>query len=133
MRVFLVEDSDILRQRLTQTISDIPRTQIIGSADNASDAIAQIKASQPQLVILDIHLKQSSGYEVLCEVKAQRPETRVLILTNYSYPQYRAKYLEAGADYFFDKSTEMERALKAVATEARRPTTLSNNKTKRTN
>lgn len=114
LNVFLVEDSAVLRERLKQLISAIPHVSITGFADNASGAIEQIAKSPPDVIVLDIQLKQSSGYEVLQQVKRRNAGPYVIVLTNYSYPQYRAKYMQAGADYFFDKSVEMDRLVHVI-------------------
>ena len=116
INVFIVEDSAILRERLDRTISDIPHVTIVGSADNASGAIEQLTDTQPDVIILDIHLRQSSGFQVLQQVKSHTHSPCVIVLTNYSYPQYRAKYMQAGADYFFDKSVEMDQMVQVIKT-----------------
>jgi two-component system chemotaxis response regulator CheB len=70
IKVFVVEDSAILRERLDRTISSIPHVTIIGCADNAPGAIEQLRHIHPHVIILDIHLRESSGYQVLQEVKS---------------------------------------------------------------
>lgn len=64
---------------------------------------------RPDVVILDINMPGGSGIEVLHDIKQLSPSPRVIMLTNYSQPQYRRKCLDAGADHFFDKSTEFEK------------------------
>lgn len=63
------------------------------------------------MVILDIWMPEESGIEVLQNIKLRERVPIVIILTNYSYPQYRKRCLELGADYFFDKSTELDRMI----------------------
>jgi DNA-binding NarL/FixJ family response regulator len=111
MRVFIVEDSDALRERLNRAISSLPHVEVIGSADNAMDAVAQIPKASPDVVILDIRLNQSSGFQVLRDLKTETTRPTIIVLTNYPYPQYRTRYLQAGADYFFDKSTGMDQVV----------------------
>jgi DNA-binding NarL/FixJ family response regulator len=60
-------------------------------------------------MIIDIKMPKGTGIDVLKSVKSQNPQTVVIILTNYPYPQYLEKCMEEGADYFFDKSTEFSR------------------------
>jgi DNA-binding NarL/FixJ family response regulator len=114
MRVFIVEDSQALRERLNRTISSIPRIEVIGFADNARDALERIPKAKPDAVVLDIRLNESSGFEVLSVLKSQMPSPTVIVLTNYPYPQYRARYMQAGADYFFDKSTEIDQVVRVL-------------------
>ena len=63
-------------------------------------------------MILDVRLPRGNGVEVLQNIKKDRPNTKVIILTNY--PEYRGKCIELGADYFFDKLTEFEKVTEVV-------------------
>ena len=117
MRVFIVEDSTALRERLSRIVASIQGTQVVGFAPEANDAIVQIRQLKPDVVILDIRLQYSTGFQVLREVKnssASADTPTIIVLTNYPYPQYRKKYLDAGADYFFDKSTEIDQVLQVL-------------------
>jgi DNA-binding NarL/FixJ family response regulator len=62
-------------------------------------------------VVLDIRLKQGTGFQVLNAVKVPKQPPVIIILTNFAYPQYRKKCVEAGADYFFDKSNEFDQVV----------------------
>jgi Response regulator containing a CheY-like receiver domain and an HTH DNA-binding domain len=66
------------------------------------------------VVLLDIHLLNGNGIDVLQRLKKEKPAPAVIILTNYPYPQYRQKCLEAGADFFFVKSTEFDQVVPAL-------------------
>lgn len=113
MRVFVVEDSQSLRERLIKMITAISGVQVVGYAPEAKGAIEQINSIKPDVVLLDIRLTESSGYQVLKSIdKNEKPI--VIVLTNYAFPQYRQKFLEAGADYFFDKSTEFDRVMSVL-------------------
>lgn len=111
MQVFIVEDSNSLRQRLSQIVSNIPNVEVIGSAGNADEAINRILGTPPDAIILDIRLNQSNGLQVLRAIKSAIPGSSIIILTNYPYPQYKKKFMDAGADYFFDKSTELDETI----------------------
>jgi DNA-binding NarL/FixJ family response regulator len=108
MRVFVVEDSVALRERLSRIILSLPNVDIVGHAEAAAPAIEEIQNLKPDTVVLDIRLKQGTGIEVLEAIKATRPSPSVIVLTNYPYPQYRQRCLDAGADYFFDKSWQID-------------------------
>jgi DNA-binding NarL/FixJ family response regulator len=66
------------------------------------------------VVILDIRMPDKSGIEVLKDIRNKKLPIRVIMLTNYPYPQYRKKCEELGADYFFDKVTEIEEIPKVI-------------------
>jgi DNA-binding NarL/FixJ family response regulator len=82
--------------------------QVVGYAATANQAIDGISRTHPDVVLLDIRLDEGNGMDVLRQVKHLDRPPVVFVLTNYAYPQYRAKFLEGGADYFFDKSTELD-------------------------
>ena len=109
MRVFVADDSPPVRERILSLLEGIPGVQVVGHAEDAIAARLLITALQPDVVILDINMPGGSGIEVLHDIKQEAPSPTVIMLTNYSQPQYRERCLEAGADYFFDKSSEFER------------------------
>jgi DNA-binding NarL/FixJ family response regulator len=107
--VFVVEDSLLIRERLLQMLAAMPAVRVVGQADTECDAIDQIVARQPNVVILDIKLKSGSGIKVLQAVKQLMPAIVVVMLTNYATPQVRSKCLGAGADHFLDKTNEFQK------------------------
>ena len=109
MRVFIADDSAVLRERVIEMLSDLPGIEIIGHAQDVSEALTAINKLNPDVVILDIRMPGGSGIDVLQDIKKDKQAPVVIILTNYPYPQYRKKCLGLGADYFFDKSTEFEK------------------------
>jgi DNA-binding NarL/FixJ family response regulator len=115
MQVFLVEDSTLVRERLEAMLARVPGTAIVGRASTATDAIRDILATRPQLVVLDVQLAQGSGFDVLRELHARAPELPVVMLSNYSSDPYRQIAERFGARGFFDKSKDFERVRDVVA------------------
>ncbi len=109
MRLFIVDDSSLICERIRAVVSDIKGFEIVGEAVEQSEAIQSINKTNPDVVILDIRLPKGNGIEVLRELKNKDHAPVVIMLTNYPYPQYRTKCNAIGADYFFDKSTEFGR------------------------
>ena len=114
MKVLIVDDSKIVCNGLQQMLTNIADVEIVGQAHNAQDAIQSISEAKPDVVILDIRMPGKSGIEVLKEIRDKKLPIRVIMLTNYPYPQYRKKCEELGADYFFDKVTEIEEIPKVI-------------------
>jgi len=108
-RVYVVDDSDFVRERLIEMLSELEEVQIVGGTGDPREALAAIREMVPDTVILDIRLPGKSGVEVLRDLKREKPSPMVIILTNFPYPQYRKECTEAGADYFFNKSTEFNK------------------------
>jgi DNA-binding NarL/FixJ family response regulator len=109
IRVLIVDDSALIRERLKTMLSEIAGVEIVGESEDKMEAIASNERLHPDVVILDIRLPTGDGIEVLQHIKRDTPSVIVIMLTNYPYPQYRQKCLKAGADFFFDKSTEFEK------------------------
>lgn len=114
IRVFIADDSAVVRERLAAMITDFDEIEMAGQAADAPRAIKGIRKLEPDAVILDIRMPGGNGINVLQTIKKIRPATMVIILTNYPYPQYRKKCLENGADFFFDKSTEFEKVTEVL-------------------
>ena len=125
MKILIVDDSKVVRERLVAMLSDIEEIEIIGQAEDAFSAIEAIPRLKPHVVILDIYMSGSAtGIYVLDRIRRERNPPIIIMLTNYSYDQYRNRCLEAGAAFFFDKSSEFEKVpevLKALLSRISRP------------
>jgi DNA-binding NarL/FixJ family response regulator len=114
IKVFLTDDSATVRERLAAIVLDLPATALVGQAQDAVEALDGIRQTRPDVVILDIRMPGRNGIEVLRDLKQMKPAPKVIMLTNYAYPQYRQECKEAGADFFFDKSTEFDSISEAL-------------------
>ena len=103
MRFFIVDDSKIVCDGLQQMLINIADVEIVGQSNNAQDAIASISEANPDVVILDIRLPGRSGMDVLKDIRDKKLPIRVIMLTNYPYPQYRKKCEELGLIIFLIK------------------------------
>lgn len=110
LHVFLVEDSPIIRERLTESLSAPGRIEIVGHADTEHGAIAALAITEWDVLVLDLQLKQGTGLGVLKALAGTKREgAKVIVLTNYAIPQFRERSVALGADFFFDKSREYYR------------------------
>jgi len=110
LRVLLVEDSPLIRERLAESLVSPGRIDIVGQADSEQSAVGLLSAAPWDAMVLDLQLRHGTGLGVLRALASRRPGgTKVIVLTNYAFPQYRAKSLALGADYFFDKAREYHR------------------------
>jgi DNA-binding NarL/FixJ family response regulator len=115
MNIFVVEDSASIRERLVAMLGDMEGVAVVGEADTPREALEGILRTRPDSVLLDIQLNGGSGLDVLREAHPQVPATVFIVLTNYPTPQYRRICMEAGAAYFFDKSTEIAKVREVIA------------------
>ena len=105
MKVLVVDDSPLIRERLTGLISAIPDTEVVGVASNTRDGFEMVKALTPDLVTLDLHMTGGNGFEFLERVRSSAAPPHVAVLTNYFNEQYRKRCLALGAVAFLDKSS----------------------------
>ena len=111
LRVFLVEDSPAVRERLEEMVESISGAHSIGFAVSAGQAIREILAKLPDAVVLDISLEQGSGFDVLRAVHDAAPDIAIYMLSNYATEPYRRLAERLGATEFFDKSAELNSIL----------------------
>ena len=110
LRIFLVEDSAILRDRLAETFATWGNVEMVGHAETEAAAEPALRAQDWDVLILDLQLLHGTGLGVLRSLRNHRkPGTTVMVLTNYAIPSYRARSLELGADYFFDKASDFSK------------------------
>ena len=121
VRVFVVEDSAELRERIVGDIASLDHLDVVGWAESENHAVEAIEELSPDVVVTDLGLKEGSGVSLVRQVRAKRPAPppRIVVLTNRATPEYRARCLQYGADAFFDKTSEYDDFL-AVMREASR-------------
>jgi CheY-like chemotaxis protein len=108
LKVLVVEDSEIVSERISNMLAELEYISLIGSAKNYNDAFILTAKAQPDVVLLDLKLRGKSGLEVLVEMKRHHP-AKIIILTNHSELYVRETCRDAGADYFFDKTIDFEK------------------------
>lgn len=108
LKVFIADDSDLMRDRLALMIGEMESIELIGHAPTARQAIDQILQLKPDLAILDIRMPDGDGIQVLKSIKAQTTKPIVIMLTAFPSSIHRRKCIEAGAEFFFDKATEFD-------------------------
>ncbi len=114
--VYLVEDSPIISKLLVELIETTGAT-VVGQADTASAAIADIAALRPDAVTIDIELKAGSGFDVLEALAINNDEGNAplrIVLTNYTTDTYRDAAQQLGADLFFDKAMQIREVLSVL-------------------
>ena len=111
MKVFVVEDSAAVRERLIEMIREIEDVEVVGEAGTYDAAGNGILNTQPDVAILDIKLADGggSGIDVLAQVRKGLPAMKAIMLSNYATPQHMKASADAGAEYFLDKSVDFER------------------------
>lgn len=115
MKIFILEDSIILRGKILVNLTELPNVQVCGMSGVASEALEIIEKQKPDLALIDIRIFGGNGLDILKRAKELNPSMIAVVLTNYPYQEYRERCRELGADYFFDKSTEFDKAFETIA------------------
>jgi DNA-binding NarL/FixJ family response regulator len=106
--VFVVEDSALIRQRLSAMLAEYPGLTRAGEAAGADAAIEAILRERPQVALLDLSLAQGGGFDVLRAVRDAAPEVDCYMLSYTSAYPYRQLAERLGARGYFDKAREFE-------------------------
>jgi two-component system, NarL family, invasion response regulator UvrY len=114
IRVITVDDHPVVRRGLKQIIEAEPDMQVVGQAENAREAIHVIRQSTCDAVVLDISLPGASGIEVLNQLRYERPDLPVLIMSVHEEEQYALRMLKAGASGYLMKDSVPEELIKAI-------------------
>jgi DNA-binding NarL/FixJ family response regulator len=113
-RIMLVDDHPVLREGLAKLINQEPGLTICGQYEDAARAFAAIPAVRPDLVIIDLSLKGSSGLELVKNSRASHPKLRILVLSMYDESLYAERVLRAGAAGYIMKQEASEKILGAI-------------------
>jgi DNA-binding NarL/FixJ family response regulator len=110
LTVLLVEDSPLLAERLRETLLAVPGVHLAGTVDCEAEAVALLQRQAVDVLLLDLHLRQGTGFGVLRSVPRERLQaTAVIVLTNYDLAEYRRAATALGARHFLDKLRDIER------------------------
>jgi DNA-binding response OmpR family regulator len=108
LSALLVEDSVLTAEQLRELMRSVSVTVDITTVVTEKDALNAIAESQPDLIVLDLKLRQGSGFNVLRQVATMKSKPATVVLTNYALPKYRELALLTGADYFLDKARDFK-------------------------
>jgi len=100
----------LIRDRLIEALTENPLLEIVGVAETEEDALAVLNGRRWDAAVLDLQLKHGTGLGVLRTLRGRGARRgKILVFTNYSFPQYRDRSIGLGADYFFDKAHDLPR------------------------
>jgi len=119
IRVFLLDDHEIVRRGLADLISLESDLEVVGEASSKAEALHRIPAARPEVAVLDVRLPDGSGVEVCREIRADFPDIRCLMLTSYADDDALFDAIMAGASGYVLKEirgTDLVSAIRQVAT-----------------
>jgi len=115
--LLLVDDHSLIRAGVRALVLDIPGYAVVGEASDGSQLLEMVEQLAPDIVLLDISMKETGGLEALQRLKRVRPQSKVLILSMHTDPALIMQALESGAHGYLLKdttATELEHALEAL-------------------
>jgi DNA-binding NarL/FixJ family response regulator len=121
LRVLLVEDSPVIRESVVELVEANGRARVAYATDSEPVAIRELEANPYDVVIVDLRLREGSGFGVLRALQKSQPDTLTIVLTNYTSAAIRKRCAELGVKWFFDKSTEFEGIVDLISDPQRNP------------
>lgn len=107
LRVLLVEDSRVLAERLRESLDVLPDVDVVDVVPDESSAVAAAREHRVDVIILDLQLKEGTGFGVVQRLGKPRP--KIIVFTNYMLPEYQRRANALGVEYFLNKSLDYER------------------------
>jgi DNA-binding NarL/FixJ family response regulator len=119
IRVMVVDDHQVVREGVISMLRAASEIEVVGQAANAAEAIQRARVQKPDVVLLDIRLPGTSGWEVCRTLCSTLPETHVIMLTSFQDEDYLFKALRAGARGYLLKTSSHEELVEAIRSVAR--------------
>ena len=107
IRVLLVEDSRVLAERMRETLAALEDVIVVASVTDESAAVAAVRDNHVDVIVLDLQLREGTGFGVMERLGKSRP--LVIVFTNYMLPEYQRLASALGVEYFLNKSRDYER------------------------
>jgi DNA-binding NarL/FixJ family response regulator len=114
LNVFLVEDAVPVRRRIAEAFSAIPDVIVVGEAEDTATALSEIASSGADVAVVDLRLIAGSGIELVAQLSREQPSVVTVVLTNHTSAPFRVACQHAGADFFFDKTSEFDAACRTL-------------------
>lgn len=114
IKVFIVDDHEIIREGLRQILMDEKDIQIVGEAKDGKELLQKLKYVDSDVVIMDLNLRGKNGDDVIKDMKRLKIKSRVLVLTISPEQHYALKSFKAGAAGFIDKSVAIDDLVTAI-------------------
>jgi DNA-binding NarL/FixJ family response regulator len=112
LRIFLIEDSLLFRDLLTDRIKELKGVELVGHTDSVMGTMKKIKNVAPDLVILDLKLLDGNGIELIPRLRQLQHNVIIAILSMYE--TFKKRSISVGADYYFDKSSEFDECINLI-------------------
>src|SRR3989442_3830620 len=131
LKVMLVEDHEVVREGLRMVLESAGDIAVVAEATTARDAITNAVRVRPDVIVMDVRLLEGNGIEATREIRSQVPRTRILMLTSFQDDEALFASIMAGAGGYPFKRVRANKVLRAVHTQAGRPSPLPSGRSQR--
>ena len=114
IRVLIVDDHEVVREGLRSLLRRRSELTVVGEADSVASALSEARRTQPDVVVMDVRLPDGTGVEACREIRAHRPETKVIMLTSYADDEAVFSSIMAGATGYLLKQTRTQALIEAI-------------------
>ena len=114
LKILVADDHTIVREGLKQILAEVPDMIVAGEASDGSEALHKVRKDHYDLVLLDIAMPGIGGLDVLKQLKAEKPDLPVLMLSMYPEEQYAVRTLKAGASGYLTKESASDELIAAI-------------------
>ncbi|HDZ28167.1 hypothetical protein LCGC14_0688630 [marine sediment metagenome] len=114
IKILIADDHPVVRKGLKEIIEDIPDMVVSGEASNGQEALEKARKGDFDIAVLDISMPGISGLDILKQLKDEKPELSVLVLSMYPEEQYAVRVLRAGASGYLTKESAPEELIAAI-------------------
>ena len=114
IRVFIVDDHEIIRQGLKMILKEAADLVVVGEAQDGIEALRKIKNTDCDVMLLDMNMPGRSGIDLLADIKALKPKMHILVLSIHPEDKFALRALKAGASGYLCKDTALEELVVAI-------------------
>jgi DNA-binding NarL/FixJ family response regulator len=125
IKILIADDHTIVRAGIRQLLETQPDLEVIAEVENGREAVEQVILLKPAVVLMDLRMPEMDGVQAIAQIKSQRPETNILVLTTYDTDADIVRAVDAGATGYLLKDVPREELFRAVRATAKGETVLA--------
>lgn len=115
-RIVLIDDHPVVRRGMNDLLSHEPDLLVCGEAEGETDALVTLEEQRPDVVVLDLTLKDGNGVDLIKQIRGRFHDTRIVVLTMHDESLFGARCFRAGASGFVNKEEASEKVIEAIRT-----------------
>lgn len=114
IKIIIVDDHQLIREAWTAILANVPHVEVVGAAESTAEAVEMTLKHRPEIVLMDINLKESNGFDATEQITNTLPKTRIIGLSLHDDVALVKKFLAKGASGYLSKNTSKEELLTAI-------------------